>query len=140
MWRGYRRQVVGSHPLQGAAGRAVHTRPALMSTGPPGGALPAPKLSTSSFFETFLGKRAENELGLDLRALAGAVLHDILPGAVAPATSPRASVELELVGLGIRMESRRRLGRRPPALLLLPLLAVVPWSAWGTVVCIAPLT
>ena len=71
----------------------------------PGATLAAPKSATPSFFNTFFGQTAEDELGLDLRALAGALLDEVLPGAMAPTTSPRSAVEFQLMRLRVREET-----------------------------------
>ena len=66
----------------------VLSRTALLGADVPWAALAAPESATSSFFNTFFGQSAEDELGLDLRALAGALLHEVFPRTMAPAASP----------------------------------------------------
>ena len=94
----------------------MHSRPALLSTGTPGGFFAAPKLPTAAFFNTVFGDRAEDELGLDLRALPGAVLHEVLAGSCTPAASPNSSMKFQLVCIRIGMKARCRLAGLSPNL------------------------
>ena len=90
---------------------AVFSRAAWLGADMPGTAFATPKYATSSFFNTFFGQTSEYELGLDLRALAGALLDEVLPGAMAPTTSPRSAVEFQLMRLRVREETGSGLAR-----------------------------
>ena len=87
----------------------VLSRTALLGADVPWTALATPESTTSSFFNTFFGQSAEDELGLDLRALPGAVLHEVLPRSCAPAASPNSSMKFQLVCIRIGMKARCRL-------------------------------
>ena len=88
VWRQNRRGETWPNLPYGGLRRVRRPLLALLNAGAPGGFFAAPKFPTAGFFNTMFAERAEGEGGLDLRALAGAVLDEVLAGAEAPSAPP----------------------------------------------------
>ena len=93
VWRQNRRGETWPNLPYGGFCRVRRPLLALLNAGAPGGFFATPKFPTAGFFASFFAKHAEGEGGLDLRAIAGAVLDEVLAGAEAPSAPPRSPVK-----------------------------------------------